>query len=146
MGPELKAQHEATSGIDRLDISTEHSKFRSSGGWRRTGAGSITSLAVKLESENLNALMSQFGYGDYLKRGIGSLEGTIVWPGFPYEFATSILSGGFKVESKRGQFASSTRRGKAARLLSLQSLPRRAMFRFRECSATASPTRRSKAT
>ena len=131
---ELKAQHAGDEWrIDHLDIATEHSKFRSSGGWRRTGAGSITSLAVKLESENLNALMTQFGYGDYLKRGTGSLEGTIVWPGFPYEFSPAILSGGFKVEAKRGQFAKlDPGAGKLLGLLSLQSLPRRAMFDFRD--------------
>ncbi len=131
---ELKAQHAGEEWrIDHLDLTTDHSKFRSSGGWRRTGAGSITSLAVKLESENLNALMSQFGYGDYLKRGTGSLEGTLVWPGFPYEFSPGILSGTFKVESKRGQFAKlDPGAGKLLGLLSLQSLPRRAMFDFRD--------------
>jgi uncharacterized protein (TIGR02099 family) len=119
--------------IERLDITTPHAQFHSSGGWRRTGAGSLTTLAVKLDSENLNALMSQFGYGDYLKRGTGSLEGTIVWPGFPYEFSTAILSGGFRVESKRGQFAKlDPGAGKLLGLLSLQSLPRRAMFDFRD--------------
>ena len=131
---ELNAQHAGEEWrIDRLDISTPHSKFSSSGGWRRTGAGSLTTLAVKLDSENLNALMSQFGYGDYLKRGTGNLEGTIVWPGFPYEFSTAILSGGFRVESKRGQFAKlDPGAGKLLGLLSLQSLPRRAMFDFRD--------------
>ncbi|MDQ3025420.1 MAG: TIGR02099 family protein [Pseudomonadota bacterium] len=131
---ELKAQHAGDEWrIDHLDITTEHSKFRSTGGWRRTGAGSITSLAIKLESENLNALMVQFGYGDYLKRGTGSLEGTIVWPGFPYDFSPAILSGGFKVDSKRGQFAKlDPGAGKLLGLLSLQSLPRRAMFDFRD--------------
>ncbi len=131
---ELKAQHTGDEWrIDHLDIATEHSKFRSSGGWRRTGSGSITSLAVKLESENLNALMTQFGYGAYLKRGTGSLEGTIVWPGFPYEFSPAILSGAFRVDSKRGQFAKlDPGAGKLLGLLSLQSLPRRAMFDFRD--------------
>ena len=131
---ELQAQHAGEEWrIDHLGLTTDHSKFRSSGGWRRTGAGSITTLAVKLESENLNALMSQFGYGDYLKRGTGSLEGTLVWPGFPYEFSPGILSGTFKVESKRGQFAKlDPGAGKLLGLLSLQSLPRRAMFDFRD--------------
>ena len=131
---ELRAHHVGEEWrIDRLDIATDHAKFTSSGGWRRTGAGSLTTLAIKLDAENLNALMNQFGYGDYLKRGTGSLEGQLVWPGFPYDFATAILSGGFKVESRRGQFAKlDPGAGKLLGLLSLQSLPRRAMFDFRD--------------
>jgi uncharacterized protein YhdP len=131
---ELRAQHAGDEWrIDRLDIGTEHSRFRSSGGWRRTGPGSLTTLAIKLESDNVNALMEQFGWGEYLKRGTGSLEGQLVWPGFPYEFSTSILSGTFKVESRRGQFAKlDPGAGKLLGLLSLQSLPRRATLDFRD--------------
>ena len=131
---ELRAQHAGEEWrIDRLDISTEHSRFSSSGGWRRTGAGSLTSLAIKVDSENVNALMTQFGWGDYLKRGTGSLEGQLVWQGYPYEFSTSILSGTFRVESRRGQFAKlDPGAGKLLGLISLQSLPRRAMFDFRD--------------
>ena len=110
-----------------------HAKFLSTGGWRRTGAGSLTTLQLKLETENLNALMGQFGYGDYLKRGTGQLEGKLVWPGYPYDFATASLAGTFKVEARRGQFAKiEPGAGKLLGLLSLQSLPRRAMFDFRD--------------
>ncbi|HUQ27047.1 MAG TPA: YhdP family protein [Usitatibacter sp.] len=131
---ELRAQHAGDEWrIDKLDIASEHSKFTSSGVWRRTGAGSLTSLTTKLQSDNVNALMTQFGWGDYLRRGTGSLEGQLVWPGFPYEFATSILSGSFKVESRRGQFVKlDPGAGKLLGLLSLQSLPRRALFDFRD--------------
>lgn len=119
--------------INKLDIDNNHAHFRSSGGWRRTGAGSITSLSIALDADNLNALMSQFGWGDYMKRGSGKLAGTLAWPGLPHEFSTSILSGGFKVEAKRGQFAKfEPGAGKLLGLLSLQSLPRRAMFDFRD--------------
>jgi uncharacterized protein (TIGR02099 family) len=131
---ELKA---ATAGdewrIERLDIASPHAKLASSGGWRRTGDGPITTLAVKVQADNLNALFGQFGYGDYLKRGDGSLEGTLVWPGYPYDFALSTLAGHFKVEGHRGQFAKiEPGAGKLLGLLSLQSLPRRAALDFRD--------------
>ena len=119
--------------IDKLDIVNGHAKFLSSGGWRRTGTGSLTTLQLKLETENLNALMAQFGYGDYLKRGSGQLEGQLVWPGYPYDFATANLAGTIKVEARRGQFAKiEPGAGKLLGLLSLQSLPQRAMFDFRD--------------
>jgi uncharacterized protein YhdP len=119
--------------IDRLDIVNGHAQFKASGGWRRTGPGSITTLAVKLDAENLNALFAQFGFGDYLKRGNGSLEGNLAWAGYPYEFAVAALAGTLKVDARRGQFAKiDAGAGKLLGLLSLQSLPRRAMFDFRD--------------
>lgn len=119
--------------IDRLDLTNGHAQFKSSGGWRRTATGSLTTLALKLDAENLNALMAQFGFGDYLKRGNGSLEGQLAWSGYPYEFALAALAGNLKVDARRGQFAKiDTGAGKLLGLLSLQSLPRRAMFDFRD--------------
>jgi uncharacterized protein (TIGR02099 family) len=119
--------------IDKLDIVNGHAQLHSTGGWRRTGSGSLTTLALKLDAENLNALFAQFGFGDYLKRGSANLEGTLVWPGYPYDFSVPALAGSFKVEARRGQFAKiATGAGKLLGLLSLQSLPRRAMFDFRD--------------
>jgi uncharacterized protein YhdP len=131
---ELKAEPAGDDWrIDRLDIVNGHARFHSSGGWRRTGAGSLTSLAMRLEADNLNSLFAQFGYGDYLKRGAGALEGTLAWSGYPYEFTLPALAGNLKVEARSGQFAKiQTGAGKLLGLLSLQSLPRRALFDFRD--------------
>ena len=131
---ELKAEPAGDEWrIDKLDIVNGHAQFRSTGAWRRTATGPITTLQLKLETENLNALMGQFGYGDYLKRGTGQLDGNLVWPGYPYDFGLASLSGTFKVEGRRGQFAKiEPGAGKLLGLLSLQSLPRRAMFDFRD--------------
>ncbi len=131
---DLKAEPDGDEWrIDKLDIVNGHAQFHSTGGWRRTGAGSLTTLALKLETENLNAFMGQFGFGDYLKRGNGQLEGRLVWPGYPYDFATANLAGTIKVGARRGQFAKiEPGAGKLLGLLSLQSLPQRAMFDFRD--------------
>jgi uncharacterized protein YhdP len=119
--------------IDKLDITNEHAQLRSTGGWRKTGTGSLTTLDMKFETGNLSAVFKQFGYGDYLKRGTGHLEGTLVWPGYPYDFALSLLAGNFKVEARDGQFAKiEPGAGKLLGLLSLQSLPRRALLDFRD--------------
>jgi uncharacterized protein (TIGR02099 family) len=131
---ELKAEPSGEQWlIDKLDIVNGHAKLRSTGGWRRTGAGSITTLALKLDTENLNALLGQFGYGDYLKRGHGSLDASLVWPGYPYDFSLATLAGTLKVDARRGQFAKiEPGAGKLLALLSLQSLPRRALLDFRD--------------
>jgi uncharacterized protein YhdP len=77
--------------------------------------------------------LGQFGFGDYLKRGNGKLEGQLAWPGYPYDFALANLAGSFKVEASKGQFAKiEPGAGKLLALLSLQSLPQRALFDFRD--------------
>jgi uncharacterized protein (TIGR02099 family) len=131
---DVKAQHvDGEWRIERMNIATAHASFASSGSWRRAGGASLTTLAIKVDAADLNALLAQFGYGEYLKRGNGKLEGRLAWPGYPHEFSTSILSGEFSVEAQRGQFAKlEPGAGKLLGLLSLQSLPRRALFDFRD--------------
>jgi len=119
--------------IDRLDITNPHARFVSSGLWRRTGAGPVTRLDLKLDSSNLNLLLAQFGHGDQVSRGEARLEGQLVWPGYPYEFAPARLSGQFRLEASKGQFARiEPGAGKLLGLLSLQSIPRRVTFDFRD--------------
>ena len=119
--------------IEQLDLEAAHSMLHSTGVWRRTGAGSLTTLAMQLDVKNANGLLATFGFGDYLKRGSGNLEASFAWPGLPTEFAIAALSGTMKLEARSGQFAKiDPGAGKLLGLLSLQSLPRRAMFDFRD--------------
>jgi uncharacterized protein (TIGR02099 family) len=119
--------------IDRLDIANDHAKFTSSGSWRRTATGPLTQLDLKLDTTNLQALLDQFGYGEFLRRGQARLEGVLVWPGYPYEFTPAALSGRFGVQASRGQFAKiEPGAGKLLGLMSLQSLPRRVTLDFRD--------------
>ena len=54
---------------------------------------------LKLDADDLNALFGQFGFADYMKHGSGALEGQLIWPGMPQEFAVANLAGTFKVEA-----------------------------------------------
>jgi uncharacterized protein YhdP len=119
--------------IEKLDIANPHARYHSSGSWRRTAAGGLTQMTLKLETSSVDALLAQFGYADYIKRGTGQLEGALAWPGYPADFATAILSGSFRLKAQRGQFAKlEPGAGKLLGLLSLQSLPRRVTLDFRD--------------
>ena len=128
--------------IDQLVISTGHAKLEMDGLWQRysdpaNAAGepgkSRTTMNMKVEANNLNALFSQFGFGNQLKRGTGKLEGKLSWPGHTYQFQTTALSGAFKVEARNGQFAQiPVGAGKLLALISLQSIPRRITLDFRD--------------
>lgn len=129
--------------IDRLTLTNGHVRAEMNGIWQRYGdpfappsAGavkSLTTMNIKLESNNLNALFTQFGHGDHMKGGRGGLEGTLSWPGHAYQFQLVNLSGAFKVNAERGQFAKiEAGAGKLLGLISLQSIPRRLTFDFRD--------------
>lgn len=141
---ELKATPQVSNWkIDQLTITNGHAKADMSGIWQRYGdpyappsAGavkSLTTMNIKVESSNLNALFAQFGFGDHMKGGRGGLDGTLAWPGHAYQFQLVNLSGAFKVNAERGQFAKiEAGAGKLLGLISLQSIPRRLSFDFRD--------------
>ena len=128
--------------VDQLSISIGHAKMEMDGLWQRYGdpqrapggtEKSLTTMNLKVESSNLNALFSQFGFGDQLKRGTGKLEGKLSWPGHVYQFQTATLSGQFQIEGRNGQFAKiPVGAGKLLSLISLQSIPRRITLDFRD--------------
>ena len=139
--------------IDQLIISNGHAKLEMEGLWQRAGDSdrkpaaasasapaavaptvvSRTVMNLKVETSNLNALLSQFGHGDQIRGGTGKLEGKLSWPGHAFDFATANLSGDFKFESTNGSFTKvEAGAGKLLGLISLQSLPRRITLDFRD--------------
>jgi uncharacterized protein YhdP len=125
--------------INQLTITTGHAKLETQGLWERYGdpldlsGSSRTSMTMKVESSNLNALFDQFGYGDYVKGGNGQLQGQLSWPGHASQFQTAILSGNFKITATNGRFAQiKPGAGKLLALISLQSIPRRITLDFRD--------------
>ena len=125
--------------IDQLDISNGHAKLEMKGLSQRYGdlqdlsGQPRTTMTMKLETSNLNALFNQFGFGDYMKGGNAKLDGQFSWPGLATNFQTNILSGNFKVHAADGRFAKiEPGAGKLLGLMSLQSLPRRITLDFRD--------------
>ena len=125
--------------IDQLNITTGHAKLETQGLWQRhadsldQSVRSRTSMTLKMETSNLNALFNQFGFGDYVKGGKAHLDGQLSWPGHAYQFQTAALSGSFKVHATDGRFAKiEPGAGKLLGLMSLQSLPRRITLDFRD--------------
>jgi uncharacterized protein (TIGR02099 family) len=141
---ELKATPQAANWrIEQLLISNGHARTEMDGLWQRYGdpfapprAGPVKSLStmnIKVDSTNLNALFAQFGFGDQIRGGRGGLEGKLSWPGHVYQFQTANLSGAFKVNAERGQFVKmDPGAAKLLGLMSLQSIPRRLTFDFRD--------------
>ncbi|HWR75674.1 MAG TPA: YhdP family protein [Thiobacillus sp.] len=126
--------HGAPQGmvIDSLQLTHPDSVFRMSGLWRG-GAQSETNAELNLKVLDAGKFLARFGYVDALKRGSVDIQGNATWVGSPADFAFDTLAGQLDFRARSGQFLKiDPGVGKLLGVLSLQSLPRRLSFDFRD--------------
>ena len=126
--------HGAPQGlvIDSLQLSHADSVLRMSGLWR-DGAPSETRADLSLTVLDASQFLARFGYPDTLKRGRAEIQGNATWVGSPADFAFDTLAGQLDFKASAGQFLMiNPGAGKLLGVLSLQSLPRRLNFDFRD--------------
>ncbi|MDO9386926.1 MAG: YhdP family protein [Thiobacillus sp.] len=126
--------HGAPQGlvIDSLRLTHPDSVFRMSGLWR-AGASSETHAELNLNVLDAGKFLDRFGYADTLRRGSADIQGNARWTGSPADFAFDTLAGQLDFKAGRGQFLKiNPGAGKLLGVLSLQSLPRRLSFDFRD--------------
>jgi uncharacterized protein YhdP len=126
--------HGAPQGlvIDSLRLTHPDSVFRMSGLWR-AGAPSETHAELNLKVLDAGKFLDRFGYADTLRRGSADIQGNASWTGSPADFAFDTLAGQLDFKAGRGQFLKiNPGAGKLLGVLSLQSLPRRLSFDFRD--------------
>ncbi|KVW97145.1 YhdP family protein [Thiobacillus denitrificans] len=118
--------------IDSLLLTHPDSVFRMSGLWH-DGAQSETRAELNLNVLDAGKFLSRFGYPDALKRGTAEVQGNATWIGTPADFAFDTLAGKLDFKARGGQFLKiNPGAGKLLGVLSLQSLPRRLNFDFRD--------------
>lgn len=118
--------------IDSLQLTHPDSEFRMSGLWRG-GAQSETNAELNLKVLDAGKFLSRFGYADALRRGSADIQGNATWIGSPADFAFDTLAGQLDFKARSGQFLKiDPGAGKLLGVLSLQSLPRRLSFDFRD--------------
>ncbi len=140
---EVEAANRSSGGsvrewqLSKFNLVTPEAQLTATGTWGATpGAASAQRRAAMdftLALGDSGALLERLGMGKVVKGGKGSMAGTISWPGSPLSPDTSKMTGQIKVAIDSGQFLKAG--PGAARLLSvlsLQSLPRRLLFDFRD--------------
>ncbi|MEO8921570.1 MAG: AsmA-like C-terminal region-containing protein, partial [Caldimonas sp.] len=129
--------------LSKLNLVMPEAQLAASGTWGgaggRAGPAAATagprraSMNFTLTLVDSGALLERLGMGKVIRGGKGSLAGNVSWPGSPLSPDTARMTGQFKVAIDSGQFLKAG--PGAARLfsvLSLQSLPRRLLFDFRD--------------
>ena len=118
--------------IESLQITHPDSVFRMSGLWRTAGAGE-TRADLKLSVLDAGKFLERFGYPDTIRRGQAEISGHTAWVGSPADFSFETLAGQLDFEAKNGQFLKvEPGVGRLLGVLSLQALPRRLVFDFRD--------------
>ncbi len=134
MGRLEAVAHGAPQGliIDSLRMTHPDSVFQMSGLWRDDGV-SETRADMALSVLDAGKFLVRFGYPGTLKRGNVDIQGNATWTGSPADFSFATLAGQFDFKARDGQFLKiEPGVGKLLGVLSLQSLPRRLNFDFRD--------------
>ena len=126
--------HGAPQGmvIDSLQLTHPDSVIQMSGLWSDAGTGE-TRAKLQVEIVDAGKMLSRFGFKDAIKRGVVVLHGDVGWAGTPLDFDFQTLAGTLDFKAKNGQFMKvEPGVAKLLGVLSLQSLPRRLSFDFRD--------------
>lgn len=116
-----------------LDIANDAAKLSGKGRWRPSLTAPDTALDFRLEIANAERLLNRLNMPDAVRRGSGTVEGSLSWAGPPTALDLPSLSGRLKADIEKGQFKKlEPGMGRLLGVLSLQSLPRRITLDFRD--------------
>ncbi len=131
--------------LNRFNITTPEATLVANGNWTSivTLAQGVpganvperrrTALKFKLDIQDAGALLERFGLPGVVRGGKGSVGGRIGWLGSPINFDSASLGGAMNVAVQDGQFLKTEPGiGRLLGVLSLQALPRRLSFDFRD--------------
>ncbi|HEX7890369.1 MAG TPA: YhdP family protein [Ramlibacter sp.] len=135
--------------LNKLALISPDATFTASGNWAAIGAQPAlpgaprqdarpgerrrTSMKFRLDIADAGQTLARFGMKDVVRRGRGSMEGTVSWLGSPLALDHPSMTGGFHVDVESGQFLKADPGlAKLLSVLSLQSLPRRLVLDFRD--------------
>lgn len=119
--------------IEKLRIANPDSVLSGDGEWRNWKRRPHTRLNLTWDIENIGKTLERFGYPGLIKAGKAKLSGRIGWLGSPQNFEIPGLAGNLKLEAHDGQILQiKPGVGRLFSVLSLQNLPRRLTFDFRD--------------
>jgi len=108
-----------------------------SGRWLNSETlGSLTSFDFKTTIEEADEALDDFSLGGFIKKGSGSIVGSLNWIGAPHEFEYARLNGEFDLRLVDGELLKvEPGGGKIVGLLNFNAVARRLAFDFRDVFA-----------
>jgi len=122
--------------LNKLNVTVPEAVFKATGRWVTAKSDKqlrSTEMNFRLDIDDAGALLNRLGTQDAMRSGKGRLEGQVAWSGSPLVMHYPSLAGRFNVNLSRGQFLKADPGvAKLLGVLSLQALPRRLLFDFRD--------------
>lgn len=119
--------------IEKLHIVNPDSALTAEGEWHNWRRSPNTRITLTWDISDLGKTLERFGYENVVKGGEANLTGQLKWPGSPHEFGPANLSGNLQLDANKGQILKlKPGVGRLFSVLSLQNLPRRLTFDFRD--------------
>lgn len=121
--------------LSKFNLSVPEAALRANGRWAAAADKQPrrTEMNFRLDIQDAGALLTRLGTPGALRAGAGTLDGQISWSGSPLALHHPSLQGQFHVGIGRGQFLKADPgAAKLLGVLSLQALPRRLLFDFRD--------------
>ncbi|HLD09446.1 MAG TPA: AsmA-like C-terminal region-containing protein, partial [Methylophilaceae bacterium] len=117
----------------KLRISNPDSVLLAEGEWLNWKRNPNTRMNINWAISDVGKTLERFGYPNTVKGGNADFIGQLNWPGSPHAFDVLGLNGNFKVDARNGQILQiQPGVGRLFSVLSLQNLPRRLTFDFRD--------------
>jgi uncharacterized protein (TIGR02099 family) len=126
--------------LAKLNLTMPEAQLSATGTWGDAGGGANSprraTMSFTLALADSGALLERLGMGRVVRGGKGTLSGDTAWPGSPFSPDYPRMTGQVKVSIDSGQFLKAgPGAGRLLGVLSLQSLPRRLQFDFRDLFA-----------
>ena len=131
----LRSGRSNTWQLKRLQIDNPDGHISGSGQWEREPGSQKRrmTLAITLEMVDAGKLLARFGLPDAIKNGKGKLTANLSWLGSPFSIDYATLSGDVDLAAEKGNFLKvDPGAGRLLGVMSLQALPQRLSFDFRD--------------
>jgi len=129
----LASEQDEDWSIEKLRISNPDSTLTAEGEWHNWLRSPNTRMTLTWDINDLGKTLERFGHANVAKGGEVNLTGQLKWPGSPHEFGATNLSGNLQLDAQKGQILKlKPGVGRLFSVLSLQNLPRRLSFDFRD--------------
>ncbi|CAG0958435.1 hypothetical protein MTYP_00589 [Methylophilaceae bacterium] len=129
----LASERSGNWRIEKMKIFNPDSIMTANGEWHNWKRNPNTQMNVRWDINEVGNTLERYGHPQMVKGGNAILSGKLQWPGSPHEFNIENLSGNFSLDARNGQILKiQPGVGRLFSVLTLQNLPRRLTFDFRD--------------
>lgn len=126
-------EHDGDWSIQKLRLINTDSVLTADGEWQNWKRKPNTRINLNWDISDLGQTLERYGYPGAVKSGSANVSGQLKWMGSPHEFELTGLGGNLQVDAQHGQILQiKPGVGRLFSVLSLQNLPRRLTFDFRD--------------